>query len=378
MLHDLLSVNREELIERCRLKSALRVASPSGREQPNGVPPILDLLINTLRSEQSASCRHAPAPARSAASAARQTDSDAPAAQYGRVVSRNGFPAEEIVYGYGDLCQAITDLAVERSAVIQAREFGTLNYCLDQAIADALISYSDRARTHVDVDHAVQNVYERLGFFVHEVRNYLQTITIALAASRAEKASSCAVDAVLDRSMLAMRNLVRRSLADVRAIANQPANRQPLALAEFIAGLKQSASLEAHTRNCNFVVEPVDPSLIVFVDQELLFSALINLLQNAFKFTHPHTEVTLSAFAKGARILIEVADNCGGLPAGNVDGLFRPFTQTGHDRSGIGLGLSICRRSVDANDGVLSVRDMPGTGCVFSIELPRHATQVVG
>jgi signal transduction histidine kinase len=56
-----------------------------------------------------------------------------------------------------------------------------------------------------------------------------------------------------------------------------------------------------------------------------------------------------------------------------VDDLFRPFTQTGHDRSGIGLGLSICRRIVDANDGVLSVRDMPGTGCVFSIALPRHA-----
>jgi signal transduction histidine kinase len=61
------------------------------------------------------------------------------------------------------------------------------------------------------------------------------------------------------------------------------------------------------------------------------------------------------------------------LPAGNAEDLFRPFTQTGHDRSGLGLGLSICRRSVDANGGVLSVRDVPGAGCVFSIDLPRHA-----
>ena len=52
--------------------------------------------------------------------------------------------------------------------------------------------------------------------------------------------------------------------------------------------------------------------------------------------------------------------------------MFQPFTQAGTDRSGLGLGLSISRRSVTANDGVLRVRDIPGTGCIFTIELPRH------
>jgi signal transduction histidine kinase len=97
-----------------------------------------------------------------------------------------------------------------------------------------------------------------------------------------------------------------------------------------------------------------------------------NLLQNAFKFTHHHTEVTLDAYALSDRILIDVKDHCGGLPPGNAERMFLPFTQNGEDRTGLGLGLSIARRSVEANNGVLSVRDVPGTGCVFTVSLPRY------
>ena len=49
-----------------------------------------------------------------------------------------------------------------------------------------------------------------------------------------------------------------------------------------------------------------------------------------------------------------------------------PFSQSGKNRSGLGLGLAICKRSVEANNGLLSVRDVPGVGCVFTIDLPSH------
>jgi len=74
-----------------------------------------------------------------------------------------------------------------------------------------------------------------------------------------------------------------------------------------------------------------------------------------------------------AYILIEVEDKCGGLPPGDVERMFLPFTQSAADETGLGLGLSISRRSVEANDGTLSVRDIPAKGCVFTIDLPRHA-----
>jgi hypothetical protein len=99
----------------------------------------------------------------------------------------------------------------------------------------------------------------------------------------------------------------------------------------------------------------------------------MNLLQNAFKFTRPGTEVWLSAHAGSDNAaFIDVEDHCGGLPAGAAQIMFRPFTRRHDDKSGLGLGLSIARSNVEACGGTLSVRDVPGTGCVFTIRLSQH------
>ncbi|MDQ6765645.1 MAG: ATP-binding protein, partial [Verrucomicrobiota bacterium] len=63
---------------------------------------------------------------------------------------------------------------------------------------------------------------------------------------------------------------------------------------------------------------------------------------------------------------------------GNVDHLFRPFVHGGDDTTGLGLGLSLSRRSVELFDGTLSVHDLPGVGCVFTVNLPRHSLTPVG
>jgi signal transduction histidine kinase len=177
---------------------------------------------------------------------------------------------------------------------------------------------------------------------------------------------------VLDRSLIGLRSLVDRALAEVRVTAGMPARHELLSLADLIAEVKISASLEAQARECEFTVSSVDSGLAVDADRDLFFAAVGNLLQNAFKFTHANTEVSLNAYAAADRILIDVCDHCGGLPPGFAEQLFLPFAQGGADKSGLGLGLSICRRAVDANNGFLSVRDIPGSGCVFTISLPRH------
>ena len=81
----------------------------------------------------------------------------------------------------------------------------------------------------------------------------------------------------------------------------------------------------------------------------------------------------MHAYAVADRILIDVEDRCGGLPPGSAERMFLAFKQGDKDRSGLGLGLAICRRSVEANNGVVRVRDVPGSGCVFTIDLPRRA-----
>jgi signal transduction histidine kinase len=181
---------------------------------------------------------------------------------------------------------------------------------------------------------------------------------------------SGATGAVLDRSLIGMRNLIDRSLAEVRVIAGLPPRLKDVRLADFLNEIAASSSLDPLARECKFVVTPVSAEIRVQVDTEMLAAAVGNLLQNAFKFTKRHSEVRLRARIDGARVLIDIEDHCGGLAIGSTDKLLLPFVQNGEDRSGLGLGLGICRRSVEANNGVLRVRDIPGTGCVFTIDLP--------
>lgn len=127
----------------------------------------------------------------------------------------------------------------------------------------------------------------------------------------------------------------------------------------------------AIARKCELLVSVVGLGLAVDADKDLLFSAVGNLLHNAFKFTKPGTKVTLTAYAEDEKILIDVHDHCGGLPEGKVESLFVPFYTVVDEKFGSGLGLAISRRSVEANRGTSTARDIPGSGCVFTIALPR-------
>ena len=104
--------------------------------------------------------------------------------------------------------------------------------------------------------------------------------------------------------------------------------------------------------------------------REVLAAVVGNLLQNAFKFTRPLTTVTLSVEVSGKRVLIGVRDECGGLPSGDVDELFRPFEQRSADRSGQGLGLAFSRWGAEVNHGRISACNHAEGGCVFTIDLP--------
>jgi signal transduction histidine kinase len=373
VLHEFLTANRLDLIERCRLKVIKRLAPKvTDTELTHGIPAFLDQLIKTLRVEQTSDPLRSRKVSGPAGGGPVVSEIGATAALHGRELSLQGFTVEQVVHDYGDLCQAITDLAFERSARIEIDEFRTLNRCLDNGIADAMTEYAFQ-RNSVEENNDAKALNERLGFLAHELRNHLHIATLAVTAIKAGNVGlTGATGAVLDRSLIEMRSLIDRSLADVRVAAGMPPRHQLVSLFDFVSDVKVSASLEAQSRGCLFTVSPIDSELALDVDREMLLSAVGNLLQNGFKFTKPHTEVSLSAYATADRIRIDVEDHCGGLPPGAAENVFVSFKQRGENRSGLGLGLSICRRSVEANNGALRVRDIPGSGCVFTIDLPRH------
>src|SRR5688500_5833714 len=120
MLHDFLTANRADLIERCRAKVAQRAApKASAAELEHGIPLFIDQLIRTLQVEQTASpmqSRKVSGP--SGGDQRILTEMGETATRHGRELSSGGFTVEQVVHDYGDLCQAVTDLAFERAVPI--------------------------------------------------------------------------------------------------------------------------------------------------------------------------------------------------------------------------------------------------------------------
>ena len=362
MLHDFLTANRTILIERCRLMGAARSEPKTAQhELDHGIPVFLDQLIDAL------AIKHGIWESQS------NREVGATASVHGRDLLDQGFTIEQVVRDYGDVCQAVTGLAFETGAPIAADEFHTFNRCLDDAIAGAVTEFARHSPpTGEFVTDALNS---RLGPLAHELRNYLYTATLVVAAIRAGNVGiSGATGAVLDRSLLGMRGLLDRALAEVRVTSRTPPRRESIKLVQFFGKLDLCASPDALARGTAFTIAPIADDIAVYAEPEMLSAAVGNLLQNAFKFTKQRSEVRLCVHALNDRVLIDVEDRCGGLPAGAAEEMFLPSSQNGDDRSGLGLGLDISRRGVEANDGVLTVRNVPGIGCIFTINLPRFTT----
>jgi signal transduction histidine kinase len=368
MLHEFLSTKREELISRCREKVARRRAPmATATELLHGVPLFLDQLTGTLREEAAV-----PAGPHELRKGSSSTELERTAGRHGNELLLRGYTVDQVVHDYGDLCQAVTELALEENAAITTDEFRTLNRCLDNAIADAVTEF-ERERDHRISDENAEAMSIRLGLLAHELSTLTTNAMLAVAAiKKGNVGVAGATGAVLDRSLMRLRALVDRALVEVRLTAGMPERRERVALSQFIAEVQVVAAIEAEAQGLQLTVSPVEPALVLEADRQILAGALANLLQNAFKFTRPHGRVLLKGYSAVDRILIEVEDECGGLNAsGKAESMLRPSEQGGIERTGLGLGLVISRRGVEANGGTLRVRNRAGVGCVFTIDLPQ-------
>src|ERR1700722_9536396 len=149
MLFEFIQTHRAELIARTRRKIASRQAPrPTPEELETGVPLFLDQLVETLRISRSTN-----------------EDITRSAGVHGRALLQSGFTVAQVVHDYGDICQAVTELAAETRAQITVDEFRTLNRCLDDAIAGAVTEYTAQR------DRAVaEEGTQRLGSLIDEVR----------------------------------------------------------------------------------------------------------------------------------------------------------------------------------------------------------------
>src|SRR5438067_3207081 len=344
MLHEFISAHRNELIARTRAKVARRGVPAADRaELEYGVPIFLKQLTQILSR------------ALTAESSATSADMAADASRHGDEMLRDGFTIAQVVHDYGDVCQAITELAVDSKTEIDATEFQTLNLCLDNAIAGAVTGFLRRREQSLSEQET-----ERLGELAHEQRTLISAAMLSFQVLRGGAvAIGGSTGAVLGRALMDLRDLTDRSMTAVR-LATGVNTRTRVQLAEFIEDVEASASMDAKARGIRFTVVPAQYGVAVNGDRQLLASAVGNLLSNAFKFTRSRSHVTLRTAIESGQVRIEIQDECGGLPPGKAEQLFRPFDRRGQDRSGLGLGLAISRQGVAASGGTIEVRDLPG------------------
>lgn len=124
-------------------------------------------------------------------------------------------------------------------------------------------------------------------------------------------------------------------------------------------------------------VEQEDVCLPARMDARLIVQVIVNIVNNAVKYTPPGSEIVIRAARRGNFVEFEIADNGGGIPEEAKPHIFEMFytasTAAAGSRRGMGLGLALCKSIVQAHGGTISVRDNVPHGAVFVFTLPADA-----
>jgi len=335
-------------------RMATATASSTTTAVMRGIPLFIDQLAEILRGMQ-----HGDLAVTKAAIA------------HGADLLSKGLTIGQVVHDYGDVCQTITGLAMELDLTIGTDEFQLLNRCLDEAIAGAVSEYGRQREVDVAANAQDRSTAD-LGVLSYEVGNLVWSAALAFDALRTGSVGvSGSTGAVVARSLARLRGLVERSFAAMR-LRGPGGAREPISVGHLVAAVKLTVTTEATANGTGLTVEIHDAEAIVEADLHILAPVIAQLVQNACDHTPAPGHVVLRSSATADWVRIEIADECGGLSPGVSAALFRPIADDSSERNGLGLGLDIIRRGIEALGGTLQVRDFPGKGCVFTVELPRQ------
>jgi signal transduction histidine kinase len=355
MLHAFINEHRDEIIARCHAKVFRRHGRlPSTAQLLQGIPDFLDQLVRTLEQEEREGRPENGDISGSADGKPQLSEVNVSASRHGKDLLGFGFSVDQLVHNYGDMCQAITELAIEHDAPCSIPAFRTLNRCMVNAIADAAKEFTYQ-RDAVATLKSAEGANLRLAEYSHQLRTSLSTALMAFEAARSGKLNlTGATGTILERNLRALTLLIDDSLSDFAAISGEPQLLHSFSLADFIG--EAVAATNTHAIDCaiKLRVLPVAGELAISGDRAMLLAAVELVLHNAFAFSDQGKEVLLTAYAAGDHVIIDVKD------------------QSRHSPDS-GMNLAIVQKTVMTHEGVLSFQELPGDGRVLTISLPRYA-----
>jgi len=375
MLHEFLLDNEKEILTMTEKKSRdLAGGGPTSDLLKKGLPIFYKQLMTVLRLEQSShpeymidkegmaqAARDANESAMSIASGRKdEVEVATSAGVHGQELLRLGYTLSHVVHAYGAMCQSITELANQKNAHISTTEFHDLNQCLDVAMAGAVTEYASQRNIN-ESDREIKH----LGFLAHELRNALNTVVMAYELVKDGTVTPRgSTGQVVERGLKRLNDLIDRSLTEVRLKVDSNVLAESTYLLQVVDQIVLTAEIEARSRNQTLDIQ-INPSLKFEADQQLFHSALSNLIQNALKYTRDGGKIQVRGRYVGENIVVEVEDECGGLAPNAETELFKAFEQWNENREGLGLGLTIARRAISLNRGIINVENLPGKRMYF-------------
>ena len=220
-----------------------------------------------------------------------------------------------------------------------------------------------------------------LGDVSHELRSPLSRVLVALGLAR--KANTQEMPELLDRIALESRqldNLIGQLLTLSRIESgSHDTEQKSFDLTALVHEVVSDADFEARSQSRSVIVTTSD-DCVTSGSEELLRSAIENVVRNAVRFTREATAVDVSIHRERNHALVRVRDHGPGVPDNMLTEIFLPFRriQTTHGTSndGSGLGLAIAQRAVAASGGKIVARNAPDGGLIVDIELPLQVTMI--
>lgn len=230
---------------------------------------------------------------------------------------------------------------------------------------------------------------EMLALVSHELRTPLARIRIALdlaaekpveqPSEKPEPHRAPATLAGIGADLAELERLLGDTLTYTRIeLVERGGGATPLDLEEVDPAtlLDEAAERFRHAWTSRTLLLECPPDLpLLEADRVLLMRMLLNLLDNAAKYSPPEETIRLRASSDDTRIVVEVVDRGPGIDAADLERAFEPFfrsraAQTRSTSDGLGLGLTLCRRVVEAHGGVLTAASAPGSGTTMRVVLP--------
>ncbi len=307
-----------------------------------------------------------------------------------------GLPVASDEWG---LARAVREGVTSRSELIRIKCFdGSLKTIINWAapirgesgeITGAVAVNEDVTALHQTQEQlrgAVRDREHILAVVAHDLRSPLSVIMLR-AAFAEQHARRLPGAEVLGTSAAAIGELARAMsglVDDLLAISTARSGRPllsfvPVPPAEVVAKAAEAAQLLLARAGLQLVVEPLGELPLIYIDLYRILRVFANLLDNALKFTEPGGRIVVRAESAQGAVKFSVANSGPALRAEEMERLFQPFWQAGHeDRRGAGLGLSICRSIIEAHGGSIWTEPSAGMRVKICFLLPSVKPAVAG